>query len=346
METAGADQAERNPALIVRRSDPLNCEVQTSRLVGGVVVTNEDFFIRNHFPVPTIDMASWRLRVHGLVNDPLGLTLHELMNMPAHSMVLTLECAGNGRSFFTPPIEGERWGLGAVSTAEWTGTLLSDVMGLARIESPAQELVFRGADTFERSLQIEDAGARPVLLAYAMNGEPLPANHGFPLRAIVPGWYSVTDVKWLSEIEVIGNVFNGYYQTQRYVFEWERNGVASNEPVRHQRVRSLITHPADGDEVRTGELAIRGLVWSGSAAIAKVEVAVGGKTWVEASLLGEAIPYCWQRWELITRVERAGRLAIRSRATDAEGNTQPEEAEWNRLGYGNNSIQEVEVRAR
>lgn len=321
----------------------INREVHVERLVGGVVVSNEEFYVRNHFPVPTIDPAMWRLGIEGLVRNPLTLALHDLMNMPAHTMVLTLECAGNGRSLFNPRIEGEQWGLGAVSTAEWTGALLGDVLQRAGLDPDARELVFRGEDGFERSLRLEDIGDDPVLLAYAMNGEPLPPEHGYPLRAVVPGWYAVADVKWLTEIQAITGPFTGFYQSERYVYEWQRDGRTTHEPVRHQRIRSLITHPSEGEHITAGEIAIRGLAWSGSAPISRVEVSVGNEDWREAHLLGEEIPYCWRRWEIVTKVPSAGSVTIRSRATDATGNTQPESAEWNRLGYGNNSIQKVGI---
>jgi DMSO/TMAO reductase YedYZ molybdopterin-dependent catalytic subunit len=336
-----ADLARRN--LVLRRTDPLNCEVRINGLTGGIVVSNEAFYIRNHFPTPAIDPTSWRLRAHGLLQRPLELSLDELIDMPAHTMLLTLECAGNGRSFFDPPIEGEPWALGAVSTAEWTGVLLSDLIEAGAPSKEARELVFRGADTFERSLGLPDARMQPVLLAYAMNGEPLPVDHGYPLRVVVPGWYSVTGVKWLTEIEAIAGTFEGYFQRERYNYELERDGKTTVEPVRHQRVRSMITHPAEGEVMRAGKVTVRGLAWSGEAPMSHVEVSAGGGRWDRARLTGEAIPYCWRRWELTTDIPRPGTVTIRSRATDSAGNTQPERAEWNRLGYGNNSIQEVRV---
>lgn len=324
---AGAD-------LIVRRADPLNCEVRLSRLVEGLLTPNDRFYIRSHFPVPTIDAARWRLRVRGHVNDELDLSLPELMRMPEQTMPVTLECAGNGRSMFEQHIDGEPWALGAVSTAEWTGVALSAILDRAGVEPSASHLIFRGADGFERGLALDI----PVLLAYSMNGLPLPANHGHPLRAIVPGWYAVAGVKWLIDVEVTDKPFGGYFQVERYVFD-------SDTPVTRMRVRSLVTEPEDGATLDVGGLTIGGLAWSGSEPVERVDVSVNGGAWVEARLSGSA-RYAWRRWELQTQVDRPGEVAIRSRATDADGNTQPERAEWNRLGYGNNSIQTVRVRAR
>ena len=343
--------------LVVRTEDPLNCETPISALIGGSVMPNAHFYVRNHFPIPALDGARWQLQVGGLVRQPLRLGLRELLDLPMQSQTVTLECAGNGRSFLKPAVGGEQWVLGAVSTAEWTGAPLAEVLDRAGIESGAREIVFRGADgptaghsggasRFERSLTLDDVRRSEVLLAYAMNGEPLPIEHGYPLRVIVPGWYGVAAVKWLTEIEVIGHTYSGYFQTQKYIYQWEGEGLLASEPVREQRVRALITQPGDGEVINVGTMSVRGLAWSGVAPIARVEVSLNGESWRPASLLGQGSRYGWQRWELITQVDRPGRIVIRARATDQAGRTQPETPEWNRLGYGNNAIHEVSIRAR
>jgi len=242
-----------------------------------------------------------------------------------------------------------------VSTAEWTGVPLVEVLGRAGIKAEASEILFRGADSgtvprlaqtirFERSLGVDDAKGSEALLAYAMNGESLPVQHGFPLRVIVPGWYAMTSVKWLTEIEVIDEPFRGHFHTAAYVYEWQRNGQVVTAPVTVQNVRSLITEPMADTEVERRELAIRGVAWSGAAPIARVEVSVGGGPWQAAGLVGERKRHSWQWWELLTRLDRPGATTVRARATDLAGRTQPEEPEWNRLGYGNNAIQVVPVR--
>ena len=335
VESAGADLVLSNPDLVVRCADPLNCEVRLSRLAHVAVTPNDRFYVRNHFPVPAIDADRWQLRVSGHVTDSLDFSLPELRHMPAQTLTVTLECAGNGRSMFNPPIDGEPWGLGAVSTAEWTGVALSEILDRADVQPNASHLVFRGADGFERGLGLET----PVLLAYEMNGLPMAANHGYPLRAIVPGWYAVAGVKWLVEVEVTDRPFDGYYQVERYVYD-------RDTPVTRMHVRSLVTAPEEGAPVKLGDLTIEGLAWSGSNPIARVDVSVGDGDWLEANLLGQPNLYAWQRWQLITRIDRPGSILIRSRATDSSGATQPPEAEWNRLGYGNNSIQTVTFRAR
>ena len=343
--------------LVVLRAEPLNCETPISALIGGTVMPNEHFYVRNHFPVPALNGARWRLSVGGLVRRPLRLGLRDLVNLPARVQTVTLECAGNGRSFFTPAVGGEQWVLGAVSTAEWTGVPLAEVLDRAGVKPTAQEVVFRAADgepgkpssgasRFERSLTLDEVRQSEVLLAYAMNGQPLPINHGYPLRVIVPGWYGVASVKWLTEIELVGNSFSGYFQTEKYVYEWEREGRIEREAVRQMRVRALITQPGAGEVVDIGTLAIRGLAWSGVAPIARVEISINEEGWQPAQLFGQGSTHSWQRWELLTRVGRPGRVALRAWATDHAGRTQPERPEWNRLGYGNNAVQEVSIRAK
>jgi DMSO/TMAO reductase YedYZ molybdopterin-dependent catalytic subunit len=317
---------------------------------------NARFYVRSHFQIPNLNPATFRLTVSGCVKRPLNLSLRDLHSMPSQTLIVTLECAGNGRTLFRPPVDGEKWNLGAVSTAEWTGVPLAEILDRAGVLPQAREVLFIGADggtlaghsepiRFERSLQLDDA-RYPVLLAYAMNGESLPILHGYPLRLIVPGWYAVASVKWLAEIELIDQPFSGHYQTAKYCYEFQRNGQVVCEPVTLQRVRALITEPAPNQEVRAEELTVRGVAWSGAAPIARVEVSLGGGSWQEARLVSERKRYSWQWWELITRAKEPGIVTLCARATDLAGHTQPEVAEWNYLGYGNNAIQQVEVRIR
>ena len=341
--------------LVVHRAHPLNCETSVPTLIGSVVMPSAHFYVRNHFHIPNLDATAFRLKVGGLTDRPLNLSLADLRQMPSRSLVVTLECAGNGRSAFTPPADGEKWNVGAVSTAEWTGVPLVEVLDRAGIRFGARAVLFRGADggtldgqtapiRFERSLELDQARDGEVLLTYAMNGEPLPLQHGYPLRLIVPGWYAVASVKWLTEIELIDRPFDGHYQADKYHFEWQRDGSLVREPVTLQRVRALITEPVHNQEVRSGDLVIRGVAWSGAAPIARVEVSVDGNTWQDARLVSERKRFSWQWWEVVTRVTGPRDLVLRARATDLAGRTQPEQAEWNRLGYGNNAIQEVPIR--
>src|SRR5215469_11842239 len=343
--------------MVVHRADPLNFETPIPALIGGVVMPNLRFYVRNHFQIPKLEASTWRLNVGGLVERPLSLSLRDLVKMPSQTQFVTLECAGNGRSLLNPRVNGEQWNLGAVSTAEWTGVPLAEVLHRAGVKSAAREVVFRGADTgkldasserirFERSLTTEDAHGTEPLLAYAMNGDALPILHGYPLRLIVPGWYAVASVKWLSQIDVIGDLFTGHYQTGAYFYEWQRAGQPIREPVSLQRVRSLITEPEPDSEVEQGDLPIRGVAWSGAAPIARVEVSIGGRPWQDARLVGERKRHSWQGWELIAFLEQPGSTVISARATDMASRTQHDSPEWNRLGYGNNAIQKVRVNVR
>ena len=340
--------------LVVLRAHPLNCETSIPALLGGVVVPNARFYLRNHFHIPTLDPETYRLSVSGLVEREQSFSLRELRGMRSQSQMVTLECAGNGRTLFEPPAEGEKWNLGAVSTAEWTGAPLREVLARTGVLKHAREVLFRGADRgnvegrtepiyFERSLGIEDPNLDDALLAYAMNGEALSVPHGFPLRLIVPGWYAVTSIKWLTEIVLIQEPFRGFFQADRYRHEWNRDGRVVSEPVGLQRVRALVTEPSFDLPVPRGDLTIRGVAWSGAASIALVEVGVGEGDWQAARVVSEPSRGAWRQWELITHLGQPGLVTIRARATDLAGDTQPDRAEWNRLGYGNNSIQRVSI---
>jgi DMSO/TMAO reductase YedYZ molybdopterin-dependent catalytic subunit/glyoxylase-like metal-dependent hydrolase (beta-lactamase superfamily II) len=346
-----------DPALVVHREEPLNCETSIGALLGGVVMPSARFYVRNHFSTPALDPESYALAVTGMVERPLRIRLRDLQNLPSQSLVSTLECAGNGRAYFDPPVDGEQWHFGAASTAEWTGVPLVEILDRAGLTAGAHDVVFRGADAglvdgatapvrFERALSVDDARSSGALVAYAMNGESLPLQHGRPVRLIVPGWYSVASVKWLTEIEVIGHRFEAYFQTDRYMYEWVRNGAVVREPVRLQRVRSVIAEPSDGASVASGDFVVRGVAWSGAAPIDRVEVSIGGGPWQAARLIGERRRHSWQWWELLTRCEageKSTRSTVRARATDLAGCTQPEHPEWNRLGYGGNGIQTISV---
>ena len=218
-----AHQQAIDAGLLVHTTYPLNAETPLHALTGGEVTATDHFYVRNHFAIPDLDPADWRLTVTGRVEHRLTLDLDDLYKMRSHTQVVTLECAGNNRVAFYPPVPGQQWRLGAVSTAEWTGVPLLDVLDHADLTSSAREVSFCGADRghvdgraetvrFERSLRLDDIEDSGALLAYRMNGAPLPPQHGYPLRLVVPGWYGVASVKWLRRIEAINRPFRGYYQ--------------------------------------------------------------------------------------------------------------------------------------
>lgn len=334
--------------------EPLNAETILTHQAGGITPTPA-FYLRNHLELPSIAVSAWKLTIAGAVNKPLELTYDTLRGLPERTLLVTLECAGNGRAAFHPPAEGEDWHYGAVSTAEWTGTPLRAVLELAGLRPTAREVMFEGADhgsypkagkplTFARSLLLAQALHPDTLLAYAMNGEPLPTQHGFPVRLVVPGWYAMASVKWIRRIEVIEQAFQGFFQVDQYIMAHPERGETAKTPLSTMRVRSLITTPAEGATLPRGRQFIRGLAWSGAAQVKLVEVSTdGGATWEPASFTTEPLRYAWRAWEYLWDAAAPGPAILQSRAFDEAGNTQPETPEWNRLGYANNAIQHLPV---
>jgi DMSO/TMAO reductase YedYZ molybdopterin-dependent catalytic subunit len=341
---------ELDAGLIVHTADPLNAETPLSALIAADVTPADRFYVRNHFPMPDIDAVQWRLTVGGRVRHRRTYGLEELRAMRSQTRVATLECAGNNRSALPPPSPTPRRGLGAAGTAAWTGVPLIDILGHAGLTADACEVVFSGADRghvdgraettcFERSLTLAEIVECGALLAYAMNGAPLPRQHGYPLRLVVPGWYAMASVKWLTNIEVLDRRFDGHFQTDKYRYEWLRDGQVIAEPVRRQRVRAVITEPVAGQRLTRGDVTIRGLAWSGMAPISQVWVSVDEQPWQQARLVGPAVCDAWRRWELFVHLPQPGTTTVRARAVDHAGRTQPEQPEWNSLGYGANAVQ-------
>ncbi len=340
--------------LIVLATHPYVAETPLARQ-SEPLTPNARFFIRNHFTVPALDASTWKLSLGGSVRLPRTVTLAELRQLPRRTLSATVECAGNARSFLPPPTEGNQFGYGAVSAASWTGVSLRDVLGPDPFSASTREVLFVGADrgfeknvgteiAFERSLPVEVALDPDTMLVYEMNGEPLPAEHGFPVRLLVPGWYGVASVKWLVEIRGLEHPFDGYFQKQRYILP---NDGAEPTPLGERRVRAVITSPVDGAVVQPGRIEVRGLAWSGNQPVAKVELSAdGGQTWREVNLEPASSPYVWQWWQATWHVDRAGTYVLKARATDVKGRRQPEAAEWNLLGYANNGIQSVSIDVR
>jgi DMSO/TMAO reductase YedYZ molybdopterin-dependent catalytic subunit len=341
--------------LVVVKVAPFNAESPTEQL-GHDLTPLSSFYVRSNFDVPKIDPVSYHLHVGGKVNQPLALGLDELKALGAVTLTSTLECAGNHRMGLTPMPTGEPWAGGAVSTAQWTGVPLRAVLRRAGIQSDVIEILATGADqgkpkdhpeviSFQRSLPLAKALHPDTLLAYEMNGEPLQPSHGAPLRVVVPGWYGMAGVKWLTRLEAITAPFTGYYQASRYIFDYGDD--ANPQPVNTIRPKSIIVDPSEGVTVSAGSVLVRGRAWSGAGAITSVEVAVdGGASWKPARLLDEASPYAWRIWEFTWDAADPGRHTLRSRATDEAGNTQPDSARWNRHGYGSNGVRLLTVNVR
>jgi DMSO/TMAO reductase YedYZ molybdopterin-dependent catalytic subunit len=311
--------------LRVLRWEPPCAETRLADQV-GLLTRNDQFFVRSNFPHPD----RWGgLRVTGAVERPLERGIAGLGRLATRDLVVTLECAGNGRAHLDPPVEGEQWGLGAVATARWTGVPLVTLLDEARLLPSAVEVAFEAADGFVRSLPVEVARHPDTLLATAMNGHPLPGEHGGPLRLIVPRWYGMASVKWVEAVVGLTQPFRGHFQVDRYVID--------GRPVREMRVRAVIAEPAEGSRVDGSPVHLTGYAWTGTGEISRVEVSGdGGRTWTHAPLVAAAPPYAWTRWSLDWVPPRRGDVSIVARATDTAGNVQPLEPCWNRLGYGNN----------
>jgi DMSO/TMAO reductase YedYZ molybdopterin-dependent catalytic subunit len=323
---------------IVRSADPINLEADVAAL-DSLITPVSRHYVRNHFPVPDVDVATWRLRVEGAVRTPLTLSLDDLQAMPALTRVVTLECAGNGRLFLSPRASGVQWAQGAVSTAEWTGVRVSDVFERAGLAPGALEVIADGLDqgtsgspprpagpiSFHRSLSLEDAVTRDALLAWAMNGAPLPPAHGFPLRLVVPGAYGMAAVKWLGRLIVSTERFEGYWQSTDYAW-WDRSGALPQQrPLLGLHVKSIIASPAiDGQVARGAAVDVRGFAWS-EHPITRVDVSTdAGQSWAPATLLDAATPGVWRRWRFAwTAPPSPGRAVLMARATDAAGRMQP-----------------------
>ena len=294
-------------------------------------------FVRNHFDVPRIDLATWRLRIEGRVARPAEWTWDQLAQLPERTVLATVECAGNGRTFLREPVPGVQWGAGAVSHAEWTGVPLHLVLEAAGLELDAVEILFEGADrgteadhpepmAFERALPLDKALHPDTLLVTRLNGEPLEPAHGFPLRLVVPGWYGVASVKWLQRIRVLAEPFEGYYQTQHYTVQRATPAGLARATIGPMLVKSEITRPRDGDVLGLGAIRVAGVAWAGQDAVARVEVTTdGGATWHDAELIGPRAPYSWTMWELLWDAGTPGPHRLAARATSAAGETQPAE---------------------
>ncbi|HYH78605.1 MAG TPA: sulfite oxidase [Longimicrobium sp.] len=326
------------PELISRGEDPPNLEMPFSTL-DEWITPNEQFYVRCHFPIPEIDAGSWRLTVEGAVASPLELSLDDLRDLPVHTVVATLECAGNGRSFLQPRAKGLAWDTGAVGNARWTGVLLRDVLERAGLRGDAVEVILEGADRgmvkdtprppceihYARGVPLAKARA-DVLLAFAMNDEPLTPEHGFPLRVVVPGWFGMASVKWLQRVVVTDAPFNGYYQSIDYTCWEERHGVPTLVPLAEMKLKAQIARPAMHEVVEADTLyRVHGAAWAANVPVAAVEVSSdGGRSWAAAELLGEPVENAWRFWQFEWQTPGVpGRCTLIARAVDANGRTQP-----------------------
>lgn len=346
--------------LLIRSLRPPDYETPVS-LLDSSITPVEHFYVRSHLPVPpTLDAAAWTLQVEGEVATPLTLSMDEIRRMPATSLTVTLECAGNGRAFFDPPVAGIQWGKGAVGTARWTGVRMADILKRAGIRPTGRFVLMNGADRalgsmqdFVRQVPSEKATHPDTLIAYEMNGQPLPPVHGFPLRAIIPGWEGAYAMKWLTTLRVVNREFDGFWvaTAYRYPIKQVAPGATVDAkdmgPLTGLVIKSLITKPLDGATVAPGKVDVGGFAWAGEAAVSKVEVSSdNGATWQPARFTGEHARYTWRRFEAQVNAAKPESLLIMARATDANGRTQPMTPPWNPSGYLWNAPDSVRIEVK
>jgi sulfite oxidase len=348
--------------LVVHMAEPFNAETGLASLTDPVTDTDA-FYVRGHGPVPEIDAGAWRLRVDGLVERELSLSLETLREaFRERSVTATLQCAGNRRAGLVAirDIPGEApWGPGATGTATWTGVALADVLALAGPVREASDVGFEGADVspeaepvqrFGGSIPLDKASRSEVLLAWAMNGEPLPAVHGAPLRVVVPGYIGARSVKWLQRVELRSEPWLGYFQhvVYRLLPVDGTPGPGAGMPLGLVALNSDVLSPRDGQTVTAGSVEVRGYAFAGGDRyVSRVDVSTdGGVSWTQASLLEDLGRWAWRHWR-ITLDLAAGEHELLVRAWDSSAATQPEDeaALWNPKGYVNNARPRIRVSA-
>lgn len=356
-------QGPNSQGMIVYSEEYITREMPMPLLKSWITPT-EHFFVRNNEHLPEINVVDWRLSVTGEVARPLTLTMEELAKVEARSVTNTLECAGNGRAFFQPRIRAVPWTRGGVGNAVFKGPPLEALLRLAGAKSGSRHVAFRGIalpsrdPQFIRSIPIDKAMDADTIVATHMNGLPLAPEHGYPARALVPGWIGSASIKWLTEIRVMTHEFEGYYMDSAYRLPSHEGASGAKEPADSaaaQRgsvittlpVKSVIAMPADGSTIPIGApqpARVSGAAWAGTATVARVDISTdGGASWRPAALGAEHARYAWRLWDFEWKPPRQGTYVILSRATDSRGRRQPMEMRWNPEGYLWNAVDRVRV---
>ena len=331
---------------------PLNAETPVEYLKSWLT-PNTVFFDRNQGAIPPrrISLARWRLSIEGEVATPLALTFDEIRRLPKAIAADTVECSGNGRSLLAEKSAGNPWTIGGVGNAVWSGVWLRDVLNRAGLKPTAVHVAFEGFDTplgsagvkFIRSIPLEKALAS-TLLAYEMNGEPLPLKHGYPLRALALGWTGANCVKWLQRIVVLDRPYAGFFMDSVYRTFQKGQDPKSGEVVTGIKLKSIITQPLPGEAVPAGSVVVLGAAYAGEARVERVEVSLdGGTSWKSAQFIGPDEPFAWRQWQYVWEQAPRGDYTLMACATDDQGRQQPMQAAWNSLGYGNNGVREHAV---
>jgi DMSO/TMAO reductase YedYZ molybdopterin-dependent catalytic subunit len=337
-------------ARTVRVTRPFDAETPVGDLESFLTPTHR-FFVRSHFGPPAaehIQESRWRLMVGGAVDRPRVFTMKSLRQFEPVTITAVLQCSGNGRAYHRPRVPGVQWERGAVGNAQWTGVRLRDILETVGCRAEARHVQFQGADRpalptvplFVRSIPVEKALHPDTILAYEMNGEPLPLLHGAPLRVITPGWMAESCIKWLTDIVVREDEATGYYMQTAYRVPTHSStsGKGSTAdgmvPVEVMPVKSLIVSPKSGQNLNVGPVSVQGVAWAGESRIAKVELSMDeGRTWEPARLLGEDQPYAWRQWQFMLPAKDPGTVTIVCRATDTRGGQQPAMSPWNPSGF-------------
>src|SRR5216683_162233 len=333
-------KATRPVGLIIRQKDPNNLEMPFDQL-GEFITPTELFYIRSHFPAPEIDSANYRLSVRGAVRRELSLSYAEIREMPSRTSVATLECAGNSRVFLMPPAPGAQWELGAVGNAAWTGVPLSLLLERAGLADGVCELVLEGADrgvpkeepkppgaiSYARSIPRMLAMERDMLLAYAMNGQDLTLDHGYPLRAVVPGHYGMASAKWLTNVVATTQPFQGYWQTSDYGYWDDSSGAPVRRPLAEMKLKAQLARPRVYETLEPGRsYTIFGAAWAGGTDVTEIWVSLdGGSSWVQGQFLDLINRNAWRRWryDWITPTQ-PGRYTLLARAKGADQSFPPD----------------------
>jgi DMSO/TMAO reductase YedYZ molybdopterin-dependent catalytic subunit len=324
---------------------PLNAETPITYLRSWIT-SNAVFFDRNQGEIPQepVSTAQWRLLIDGRVEAPIQLSYDQITRMPKAIASNTLECSGNGRSLLAQKASGNPWTIGGVGNAVWGGVWLRDLLARARPMPDAKHVAFQGMDkpigssgvSFIRSIPLEKAMSS-TLLAYEMNGEPLPLKHGYPLRALALGWTGANCAKWLQKITVLDRPYEGFFMEKVYrVFQKDQDP-KSGSVVTAIKLNAIITQPLQDERLQVGPVTILGAAYAGEGEVALVEISVdNGTNWRPAAFIGPREKFAWRQWQFIWEAKDKGDFKIMARATDAEGQVQPMNGSWNVLGYGNN----------
>lgn len=345
--------------LIIRSMRPPDFETPVA-LLDSFITPTDLFYVRSHLPIPTVDASTFALKVGGEANSAISLSLDELKKLPPVTVTTTLECAGNGRSFFEPAVAGVQWEKGAVGTARFTGVRMSEVLKKAGVKTTALNVEMHAADrplgqmpAFVRQVPMAKAMHADTILAWDMNGQPIPQVHGAPLRAIIPGWEGAYSVKWVNQLNLLAKdtdsfwVATAYRYPNRHVAPGAAVDAKDMEPLKGLAVKSLITTPANGASMAPGKVAVAGFAWAGENEVTRVDISIdNGATWQAARLTGEKAPFAWRRFETDVTATKPQSYLILSRATDSKGNMQPAVAQWNPSGYLWNQYDSVRIEVK